>query len=56
MREPAEVHAAHLAEFETRLACLKTEAKSVSWQPSSPWFGIYAVLLRGVGCEREYRD
>lgn len=56
MREHAEVHAAHLAEFETRLACLKTEAKSVSWQPSSQWCGIHAVLLRGIGCERKYRD
>ena len=56
MREHAEVHAAHLAEFETRLACLTAEAGSALRLPNSRWFGVHAVLRRGIGYEREYRD
>ena len=56
MREHAAVHAAHLAEFETRLAALTQVAGSAIWQLDSKWFGVHAVLRRGIGYEREYRD
>ncbi|WP_420594022.1 PadR family transcriptional regulator [Deinococcus sp.] len=56
MREHAQVHAAHLAEFETRLDCLTHAAGQALWQPDSKWFGVHAVLRRGIGHEREYRD
>lgn len=56
MREHAAVHAAHLAEFETRLGCLTNEAGPALWQADSKWFGVHAVLRRGIGYEREYCD
>ena len=56
MRDHAAVHAAHLSEFETRLARLSAEAGPALWQPDSKWFGVHAVLRRGIGHEREYRD
>lgn len=56
MRRHAQVHAAHLAEFETRLASLEREAGAALWQPDSKWFGGHAALRRGIGYEREYRD
>lgn len=56
MREHARVHAAHLAEFETRLSCLTREAGAALWQPGSRWFGVHAVLRRGIGHEREYLE
>ncbi|MGY2894918.1 PadR family transcriptional regulator [Deinococcus sp. UYEF24] len=56
MREHAAAHAAHLNEFETRLAHLTSEAGPALWQPDSKWFGVHAVLRRGIGYEREYRD
>lgn len=56
MREHAAVHAAHLAEFEARLTYLVEEAGTAIWQLDSKWFGVHAVLRRGIGYEREYRD
>jgi len=54
MLEHAEAHAVHLAKFERHLASLETEAGDLMWQPSSHWFGVHAVLRRGIGFEREY--
>ena len=56
MAEHAEVHTIHLAEFERRLACLEREAGDLMWQPNSKWFGVHAVLRRGIGFEREYLE
>lgn len=54
MRRHAAIHAAHRAEFEARLECVRHEAGSALWQLDSKWFGIHAVLQRGIGYEREY--
>jgi len=56
MREHAAVHAAHLTEFETQLGRLTQKAGPAIWQLDSKWFGVHAVLQRGIGYEREYRD
>lgn len=54
MREHARAHAAHLAEFERRLECIERDAGDEIWRPDSRWFGVHAVLRRGIGFEREY--
>jgi len=54
MGEHARAHATHLAEFERRLVWLEREAGELMWLPSSHWFGVHAVLRRGIGFEREY--
>lgn len=53
MRDHAEAHAERLAEYERRLELVKRKTNK---QPSleSPWFGVQAVLMRGIGYEREY--
>ncbi|GHF45416.1 PadR family transcriptional regulator [Deinococcus metalli] len=56
LRAHARAHAAHLAEFERRLAEVTLRAGTELHDPRSPWFGIQAVLRRGIGYEREYRD
>ncbi|OLV19704.1 PadR family transcriptional regulator [Deinococcus marmoris] len=56
MREHAQTHLAHLAEFQSGLSRLEQEAGETLWQPESPWFGVHAVLRRGIGYEREYSD
>ncbi|OLV15541.1 PadR family transcriptional regulator [Deinococcus marmoris] len=56
MREHAQTHAAHLAEFQSGLSNLEGEAGAALWQPDSPWFGVHAVLRRGIGYEREYSE
>jgi DNA-binding PadR family transcriptional regulator len=56
LRQHAEVHAAHRAEFEQRLAQLEGTAGAELWRPGSKWFGVHAVLRRGIGYEREYEQ
>jgi DNA-binding PadR family transcriptional regulator len=56
MRNHAEIHAGHRREFEARLARIRQEAGAAIWQPGSKWFGVHAVLQRGIGYEREYYD
>ena len=56
MREHAEAHAANLEEFEMQLGRLTGRSDSAIWQLDSEWFGVHAVLRRGIGYEREYRD
>jgi hypothetical protein len=56
MRSHAEIHAGHRREFEARLARIQQEAGAAIWQPGSKWFGVHAVLQRGIGYEREYHD
>ena len=56
MREHATVHAAYLTEFEAQLGRLSEQAGPALWRLDSEWFGVHAVLRRGIGYEREYRD
>lgn len=56
MREHARAHAAHKAEFERRLEKIKHKAGDELCQPQSKWFGVHAVLRRGIGFEREYQE
>jgi DNA-binding PadR family transcriptional regulator len=56
MREHAHAHATQRAEFERRLARLEVQHGHELWQPGSPWFGVHAVLRRGIGFEREYAE
>jgi PadR family transcriptional regulator, regulatory protein AphA len=53
MRDHEKAHGERLAEYERRLELLKRKTgKQISLE--SPWFGIQAVLMRGIGYEREY--
>lgn len=54
VREHAGEHAERLAEFERRLGWLEQKTAGQLDRPDSPWFGIHAVLRRGIGFEREY--
>jgi DNA-binding PadR family transcriptional regulator len=54
MRDHAEAHAAQLADYERKLEHVKREAGVHINNLSSPWFGLQAVLMRGIGYEREY--
>ena len=56
MREHAQAHAEYKAEFEQRLERLLEQNGSQMWQLDSPWFGVHAVLRRGIGYEREYLE
>lgn len=56
LHKHARMHAAHLAEFQSRLADLEQEAGADLWRPASRWFGVHAVLRRGIGYEREYQE
>jgi DNA-binding PadR family transcriptional regulator len=55
MREHAEAHAQRLAEYERRLELLPTKEGDM-YQPGSPLFAVRAVLMRGIGYEREYLE
>lgn len=52
----AAVHAAQLKDFETRLEKLQRAHGQEIQQLNSPWFGVLAVLKRGIGFEREYLE
>lgn len=53
LRDHEQAHVERLAEYERRLELLRRKTgKHVSLE--SPWFGIQAVLMRGIGYEREY--
>lgn len=53
MRDHAEIHAERLSDYEGRLELVKQKVgKQASLE--SPWFGVQAVLVRGIGYEREY--
>ncbi len=54
MREHARAHAEQLAEFERRLELLKHKVGGEMDRLDSPRFGTHAVLMRGIGFEREY--
>ena len=56
MRQHAQIHAEHRSEFEARLARIQQEAGAAIWQTGSRWFGVHAVLRRGIGYEREYQE
>jgi DNA-binding PadR family transcriptional regulator len=56
MDDHAKVHAERKAEFEKRLETITVKAGKEIWQPGSRWFGIHAVLKRGIGYEREYSE
>jgi hypothetical protein len=45
---------ARLAEFERRLELLTHKTDGQMDRLDSPWFGVHAVLKRGIGFEREY--
>ena len=53
-RHHAQAHLDRLVEYEALLAKLEREAGGAIWQPHSKWFGVHAVLRRGIGFEREY--
>jgi DNA-binding PadR family transcriptional regulator len=50
----AEAHAEQLADYEQKLEHVKREAGEHIHDLSSPWFALQAVLMRGIGYEREY--
>ncbi len=54
VREHAHAHAERLAEFERRLGWLEQNTAGQMDRLDSPWFGVHAVLKRGIGFEREY--
>lgn len=54
LAEHAHAHRTRLAEYERRLACLTHDHGAAMTRPDSPWFGVHAVLRRGIGYEREY--
>lgn len=56
MAEHAQAHAERLAEFERRLEQLNDNSEGQLDRLDSPWFGIHAVLIRGIGFEREYLE
>lgn len=56
MRAHAQVHAERLAEFERRLGWLERHTAGQMDRLDSPWFGVHAVLKRGIGFEREYLE
>ena len=56
LRDHAQIHATNIAEFERRLAWLKGVAPEEMWHPDSPYFGVHAVIRRGIGYEREYME
>jgi DNA-binding PadR family transcriptional regulator len=56
MREHANTHLEHRAELERRLRKIQTEAGEQIWQADSKWFGVHAVIKRGIGYEREYTE
>lgn len=56
LRDHARAHEERLAGYERRLADFAREAGDGLHRPASPWFGAHAVLRRGIGYEREYRD
>jgi DNA-binding PadR family transcriptional regulator len=53
MRNHAEAHAERLVEYERRLEQVKRKTGKQAGL-KSPWFGVQAVLMRGIGYEREY--
>ena len=56
MREHTQAHAQRLADFEARLEHLQAKVGPDIHQLDSPWFGVLAVLKRGIGFEREYLE
>jgi DNA-binding PadR family transcriptional regulator len=53
LRDHEEAHRERLADYERRLELVKQKTgKNVNLK--SPWFGVQAVLMRGIGYEREY--
>jgi DNA-binding PadR family transcriptional regulator len=56
MQDHAQVHADRLKDFEGRLERLHSKAGTDTIRLDSPWFGILAVLKRGIGFEREYLE
>jgi DNA-binding PadR family transcriptional regulator len=54
MQEHAQTHRERLAEYQRRLELL-TQKEEVG-HLDSPWFGVHAVLMRGIGYEREYLE
>lgn len=56
MRAHAQVHAERLTEFERRLGWLERHTAGQMDRLDSPWFGVHAVLKRGIGFEREYLE
>ena len=56
LKTHAATHAARLADFETRLEKLHRSHGQELEQLNSPWFGVLAVLKRGIGFEREYLE
>jgi DNA-binding PadR family transcriptional regulator len=56
MDDHAKVHQERKAEYEKRLEAITVKAGKEIWQPGSRWFGIHAVLKRGIGYEREYSE
>lgn len=54
MQTHLKAHQQRLTEFERRLEALRHKAGAQMDDLTSPWFGIQAVLMRGIGFEREY--
>jgi DNA-binding PadR family transcriptional regulator len=55
MRDHAQAHAERLRDFEARLERLHSKF-GTTIRLDSPWFGVLAVLKRGIGFEREYLE